>query len=173
MAVIRTKAGESSTIQEDVLRRELARELQAPADDTRPMRQPIIFENEVTADGALHVIVVWERWLLARDGNRAKIIHEAYESGAPDRAERIVTATGVTTEEAVGLGLLRWRVKYTGEDWEKVRQFFEDEGAIVTPFGPQLRLPDRVSAEDAYRRLVAATGDPEHLRIVEDDQSWY
>ena len=170
MPVIRTQAAGPSSIAEDVLRRELARELSAHAAEDEPVRQPIIFENEIAADRSVDVTVVWEKWRFMPTGRRASIIVEAYETASPQTAGRIATVVGATTGEAIELGLLPWAVEYTGPappGDPAVTKLMLEHGAVQTDAGLVLRLPDRRSAELTHRVLVDRTSAPGYWKIVE------
>ncbi|TWT44643.1 hypothetical protein RAS1_10580 [Phycisphaerae bacterium RAS1] len=147
MPVIRTKAIEQSTVLEDALRRELAAELTAAEDDGKPLQQPIVLQNEVEDPGqSIHVTVVWERWRPVSAGTRTKIIEEAYRSELPGYADRIATAFGMTTLEAVDAGLLPWEVVTR----DGAILWF---GGVETERGPLLRLPTRKYAERAAEAI--------------------
>ncbi len=156
MAVIRSRAGtDSSTLQEDVLRRELIAELRHAADQDLPFRQPIIFENEIGPERALHVTVVWERWILLPEERRLRVIFDAYDSVAPPGGSRVSVASALTTQEAISAGLLPYAVERTQDGYEDrsgvVRELLEAEGA-VNP-GGLLRFPTRDLAELTLQRL--------------------
>ena len=161
MSVIRTKSQEPTSIVEDVLRRELVRELQTQDEGDRPLRQPIVFQNEISSQDGWHVIVVWEKWRAVSVDVRPKIIAEAYESVFREHS-RLLTANGMTTQEAIDLGLLPWKIEALDPSRlnsdNDFRQPFVDEGGVETPFGWELRFPDQRSAEAALQRLNAHRG---------------
>ncbi len=175
MPVIRTKSSDESSLKEDVLRRELARELgrefEAHAEEGEDvLRQPIIFENEI-GDQGIHVTVVWERWRLVPESRRHQIIRDAYESALPDRADHLLTARGLTTDEASSMGLLPWRIEYISNSWlDRKEEIMRLHGAVETPHGLVMRYPDRHSADVVVRRLEHATGAAGCWRVLEDSE---
>ncbi|MCG3128143.1 MAG: hypothetical protein CHACPFDD_03019 [Phycisphaerae bacterium] len=171
MPVIRTRVFESSTVLEDVLRRELSRELQTQPSDEQPLLQPLIFQNENSQDGGLNVWVVWEKWRLLPASQRAKIIYEAYETAEPAKAPKIVTVNPVTTQEAIDLGLLPWRVEcieLDRGDGPGLRELMRNEGAVDIDAGLVLRFPDKHSAEAARERLSRLSKRPRAWSVEED-----
>jgi hypothetical protein len=169
MPLIRSQSSpETAGIKELV--QELAGELRSPLDVSRPLRQPVIIENEVGTERTLHVVVIWERWQLIPAPDRSSVIMQAYESAASDRIERIMMTLGVTLEEAVDLGLMPYGIEPTVRKTdeacpENVERLMRQEGAVVTPSGLLLRFPSLEGANASYERL-ARQSDPRFWAIV-------
>ncbi len=173
MPLIHTKAAAGKAGQEDELIEELARELVAEANADQPVVQPFILEQTMRASNALHVAVVWEKWRLIHAGGRGSVIMKAYEIAAKDRVDLITIAMGVTTEEAIDLGLLPYGIETTVRKdgdvtVEQIRTWMKEEGAMATPSGLLLRLPNCELAKSAYDRLVRKSS-PNHWALVQTD----
>src|SRR5262249_2770979 len=111
MPVIRPQLSQEQPQREESLVQQLAAELTAVPDTTAPMRQPLIIEEPLGQADSLHVSVIWEHWRLIDAGRRSLAILNAYELAAPDRVNQITIAMGVTTEEAVDVGLLPYGIE--------------------------------------------------------------
>jgi hypothetical protein len=171
MPLIRSKSPLQSTPAEHELVQELVREIGESADVNKPLRQPIVIENEIPQTDAFHVTVIWERWRLVTAGHRSGVIVRAYEQAAPDRADKITIALGATTEEAIDLGLLPFAVGTTVKNGDSVdpkylRKLMRDEGAVESPSGMLLCYPSMDSAMAARERL-ARLSKPEYWAVIE------
>ena len=154
---------------EAALAAELARELERDPSPEEPFAQPIIFERDVPQTKTVHVTVVWEKWRSVGIDARDRIIMQAYEKIFPDKVDQITIAMGMTTDEAVDVGLLPYGIEpmvRAGElTDEQVRTMMRNEGAVETPSGLQLRFPSLELANRAYERLAAGS-DQKHWSIV-------
>ncbi len=91
----------------DRLVRKLAQELQSPG--AQP--QPLILESEIPATKSRHVHVIWDDWSKLSEEERADVILDAYSTAeGQNYAEQIAIAIGLTSSEALALGLLPWKV---------------------------------------------------------------
>jgi hypothetical protein len=138
----------------------LVSELRQSVTSDQPVHQPIILENEIGQTHTLHVVVIWQRWQIVPTGQRSGLIIRAYDEAAADRADRITIAMGVTTEEAIELGLLPFEVvpvirKEDNIDAETVRELMREEGATESANRIVLRFPSLEMAESAFRRLCS------------------
>jgi hypothetical protein len=159
MPLIRSKIVPDTVDREDELVQELSRELMSEESTDQPITQPFIIEHKMPPTQYLHVSVVWEKWRLIPAGRRGGIIMKAYEKTASDRVNDITIAMGITTEEAVDLGLLPFAVvptirKNDQISEEQVVQWMKEEGAILTSSGLILRFPNKDLAEAAWERLI-------------------
>lgn len=171
MAVIRNPSPTLAPALPDEMLAVLKQELAAPPSLDAPLRQPLIIEQDLPQTQTLHVAVVWEKWRLVEAGERSAMVLHAYERAAPGRVDAITIAMGVTTDEAIDLGLLPYGIIPTIKKDEPLtrdaaRVLMREEGAVDTPSGLMLAFPNEESATAAYRRLVAKT-KPEYWTITQ------
>lgn len=158
MPLIQSNTLTNQTDDENQLVQELYDEMVRAVNTSQPITQPFIIEQKISPTNYLHVTVVWEKWRLISAGRRGAVIMKAYEKAAPDRVNDITIAMGVTTEEAIDLGLLPFEVVPTirkSDDFteEQQKMLMKDEGAIATPSGLSLRFPSRNLADTVCERL--------------------
>jgi hypothetical protein len=139
--------------------KKLAQELKLPG--TQP--QPLILEEEVPATGSRHVHVIWDQWKKLPDEERTDVIIEAYgQAESKEYAEQITIASGLTSAEALALGLLPWRLEPTLTQDERSEADCEQalrKEADFTLLGVKhamdhgLRYARREDADAALKRL--------------------
>ncbi|MCB9865070.1 MAG: hypothetical protein H6816_00310 [Phycisphaerales bacterium] len=171
MPLIRSKSASNLAQLEAELSHELAAELKNSVDADKPLRQPIILENEIPQTSSFHVAVIWERWRQIPASHRSGVIVQAYAQVAPQRADRVTIALGATAEEAVDIGLLPFAIVSTIKNGDPVEpqrltQLMRDEGAVESSTGLLLGFPSRDAALAAYERL-AHQSKREYWAVVE------
>jgi hypothetical protein len=100
------------------------------------------------------------------------MILEAFAQANPGKKDLVSTAVGRTTEEAITLGYLPYRIApaahHIGEDkWERIDAALKEEGAVKTATGLQLRFERLDEAQDALLRLQEKIPGP-YWTIVEE-----
>jgi hypothetical protein len=136
--------------------------------------QPAILEEEFPQTKSRHVYVIWDRWSSVADDERTDVILRAYAKleGA-EQAENIALAVGVTSSEAMEIGLLPFLVT----ERNIVRDFLEYERAkseemANTILGKrELRYPTDEAAKAAINRLQAMLPDSQWQIIHEINRS--
>jgi hypothetical protein len=108
----------------------------------------------------VHVAVIWDEWKDLTPEERARVLREAYAKANRRRGYTITAAVGVTSEEALRLGLLPYSIVTTRRAGDKVlldelSRAMASAGGVPVRIGTsaQLRFPTLEAAEDAYRLL--------------------
>ncbi|NQU21234.1 MAG: hypothetical protein HQ567_08125 [Candidatus Nealsonbacteria bacterium] len=136
---------------------ELTKELMNPQD----IGQPIILEDETLETNSLRVHVIWERWAEWSGELRSRIVLESYERAFPgDARPQITLVLGLTVSEAIGIGLLPFKIMAARERagmplTPEYRQALLDAGATMPLRGndPQLRCATFDAAEATIKHL--------------------
>jgi hypothetical protein len=133
---------------------ELAEELSHPTG----RHQPRIIRNPLPKLGKTDLVVIWDRWDGLPFPARSDLILEACEGAEEGLSGKIYTAIGRTTEEAISLGFLPFRIAVADHrvpegDRAKIETALSDLGAAETSEGPQLRFERLDEAQDALLRL--------------------
>jgi hypothetical protein len=135
--------------------KKLLRELNSPGGAI----QLFILEEHVAVTKSRHIHVIWDAWRYLSFEERAEIVLDAYGQAEGQSAEDIAV-TGLTPEEAVGFGLLPYKVQAVrwrdGRGSPEVFQKAFDEEAARTLLGSrasQLRYARLEDAEQALPRL--------------------
>ena len=135
---------------------------------------PVIFELPTDQANQVDVIVVWEAWKSLPIEARSEVVRDAYDRFArvlessihqidPSKPlEPLVptpaSVTCATWDDLTTSDLLPYKIQPTaGEDEvdpEDVRLLMIEAGPIWTPFGVQLRFPNKEMATDVYVRLM-------------------
>lgn len=137
----------------------LIRELTTPGDAV----QPLILEEHSPTTKMRIIYVIWDAFEGSSFEERNDLILDAYKQFEGEAAEdNVVTATGLTAEEAVAYGLLPYRVepkrrktdRYSADDY---RQAMAEEAkrTLLGPDAEELRYVRLEDAEDARKRLQA------------------
>jgi hypothetical protein len=135
---------------------------------------PVIFELPTDQANQVDVIVVWEAWKSLPLEARSQVVRDAYQRFArvlesslhqidPNKPRDLLvptpaSVTCATWDDLTTLDLLPYKIQPTaGEDAfdpEDARLLMTEVGAIWTPFGVQLRFPNKEMATDVYARLM-------------------
>ena len=135
---------------------------------------PVIFELPTDQANQVDVIVVWEAWKSLPPEARSEVVRDAYQRFArvlesslhqidPNKPRDLLvptpaSVTCATWDDLTTLDLLPYKIQPTaGEDAfdpEDARLLMTEVGAIWTPFGVQLRFPNKEMATDVYARLM-------------------
>jgi len=134
---------------------------------------PVIFELPTDQANRVDVIVVWEAWKSLPPEARSEVVRDAYQRFArvlesslqidPNEPRDLLvptpaSVTCATWDDLTNLDLLPYKIQPTaGEDAfdpEDARLLMTEVGAIWTPFGVQLRFPNKEMATDVYARLM-------------------
>jgi hypothetical protein len=135
---------------------------------------PVIFELPTDQPDQVDVIVVWEAWTSLPTQVRSEVVRDAYDRFArvlessthqlnPSKPRELLvptpaSVTCATWEDLTTFDLLPYKIQpLAGEDevdLEDVRLLMIEAGAIWTPFGVQLRFPNKEMATDVYARLM-------------------
>jgi hypothetical protein len=135
---------------------------------------PVIFELPTDQANQVDVIVVWEAWKSLPPEARSEVVRDAYQRFArvlesslhqidPNKPRDLLvptpaSVTCATWDDLTTLDLLPYKIQPTaGEDAfdpEDARLSMTEVGAIWTPFGVQLRFPNKEMATDVYARLM-------------------
>jgi hypothetical protein len=127
-------------------------------------RQPLILEERVPVTKSRHVHVIWDAWKDLAADQRSAIIVDAYRQAEGDEAAAEVTiAGGVTTHEALALGLLPFKVVPAGkrndptspDDYHRAMEA-EARQTLLGPRAKELRYARLEDAEQAHDRLEQA-----------------
>lgn len=146
------------------LRSQLVQELCAELKASRGV-EPIILEEILGPSRSRHIQVLWSRWEQVPEEVRTDVILEAYQQAEPDTtAGDIAVAVGLTPDDALALGLLRfivvpmWRGTNDPISREKYEQAIESERprTLLGGRARELRYATMADAEDAVRRLESA-----------------
>lgn len=134
--------------------------------------QPRVIWNPLPLSGKLDLIVIWERWKGLPFADRSDLILDACELHKVDLRDQVYTAIGRTTDEAIGLGYLPYRIapvshRIDPQDWDRIDKAMLEEGAVRTDSGLQLRFPSLDEAQDSFLRLQARVPGP-YWSIVEE-----
>jgi hypothetical protein len=137
---------------------------------------PVIFELPSEQINKVHVIVCWEEWKNLPIEARKAVVRDAYarfarvletsipniDVGQPKEPLAPVPASvnAITWEDLATSDPLPYRIMPTAEardedDEEFFRLLMIERGAIWTPFGPQLRLPNKEMAAQVHALLIA------------------
>ena len=142
---------------------------------------PVIFELPTDQANQVDVIVVWEAWKSLPTEARSQVVRVAYQRFAkvlessihqndPSKPMDLLvpspaSVTCATWDDLTTLDLLPYKIQPTAAedafDPDDARLLMIEVGAIWTPFGVQLRLPNREMATDVHTRLM--TEMPEAL----------
>lgn len=126
--------------------------------------EPLILEEIIGPSRSRHIQVIWSRWEHVPDETRTDIILEAYQRTQPDTtAGNIAVAVGLTPDDALALGLLRFNVvpmwrpsdSLSREDYEKAMDS-ERHLTLLGNRSRELRYATMTDAEDAVQRLESA-----------------
>jgi hypothetical protein len=149
---------ESRSPRHDRFMRRLVEELTSPGTGLQPM----ILEERVRGTGSRHIHVIWDDWKGLSDEQRAEIVIDAYTQAEGEEAVSDITiAEGLTTEEALVLGLLPYVVEPLAKEamtrTDHRRVFAEEAGrTLLGGNASQLRYPRREDANAAVKRLKKA-----------------
>jgi hypothetical protein len=135
---------------------------------------PVIFELPTDEANRVDVIVVWEAWQSLPVEARIEVVRAAY-----DRFEKVLESSVHTIdpgkpreplaptpasvicaswEDLTTFDLLPYKIQPgaggSEVDLEDVRLLMIEVGAIWTPFGVQLRFPNKEMATSVYTRLM-------------------
>lgn len=174
MPVIRNGTRQSARAAE--LTRRLADELVRE----QPAGQPVVYENRIGASSRYNVTVLWDDWAGLDRVARSRVILDAYELTDPTKTGQIAIAQGLTTAEAVSLGLLPFAVfphldPAPGKDILVVLPIDADRRrAVLEQFGKEPGVTRDASGglELRFRTLSEAAGAANRLRIAMPDVNW-
>ena len=134
--------------------------------------QPLIVEESVGT--GRYVYVVWDQWEHWPEQDRTDLILEAYDKVEPAMREMLINAVGVTAEQALDLGLLRFRiapVPKRDHDYDKSRVMAtianEQKHTVLGDHAGELRYASVEEAEQARLRLEREYRDV-HWVITEE-----
>jgi hypothetical protein len=153
--------------------KELVRELTSPGDG----RQPLILEEHSPSTKLRVIYVIWDAFEGSSFEERNDIILDAYKQiEGESTADNVVTATGLTAEEAVPFGLLPYRVepkprktdRYTADDYARVMAE-EAKQTLLGAEADELRYVRLEDAEEARRRLKSKL--PGSNWVVQHDEA--
>ncbi len=144
--------------------RELVRELSSPGKGL----QPLILEEHSPTTQTRIIYVIWDAFEGSSFEERNDVILDAYkQSEGEEIEENVITATGLTAEEAVAYGLLPYRIepkrrKTDRHPPESYRRAIEEE-AKQTLLGPgagelrYVRLEDAEATRGRLKRSLAGS----------------
>jgi hypothetical protein len=135
---------------------------------------PVVFELPAEEPGRANVIVYWDAWKSLPVDGRVSVVRDAYARYAkmiessihyidPSQPKSTfvpepLTVYAITWEDLPKLDLLPYKIEpnVRGDeiDPDDVRLLMMENGAIRTPFGLQLRLPNKEIAADVHARLM-------------------
>lgn len=140
--------------------KDLARELTSPG--RKP--QPLILEQRIAATRSRHIHVIWDAWKDLSDEQRTDVILDAYrQTEGEEVIDSIMIAIGVTAQESLAIGLLRFKVEPLRKrvdpiPLEDYQRAMDDEArnTVLGPKARELRYATEEDAKQAYERLLAA-----------------
>ncbi|MBN2579169.1 MAG: hypothetical protein JXB10_09280 [Pirellulales bacterium] len=121
--------------------------------------QPLIIEEHPPGSGKFRVYVIWDQWANCPQEIRNKIIFEAYSKALGNEyRQNIYLAMGLTVSEAVGIGILPYKIEclIKAEETEKYKKCIDamhELGAWERNNQPELRFSSREDADQAYEKL--------------------
>lgn len=122
--------------------------------------EPLIVENRIAQTKSVHVVVIWDQWRDMPPTDRSNVILEAYSKSKRLRGLTITIAMGLTSEQALRMGLLPYSIVVTRRNGDapalkQLEAAMERAGGVVLKVGSstQLRFPTQTQVEEAYRKL--------------------
>ncbi len=147
---------------------ELAGALSGPGGVDRPR----IIRNPLPRLGKVDLLVIWDRWGDLPFRARSELILDACDKAQEGLRDKVYMATGRTTEEAISLGYLPFRIavathRVPAGDRARIEAALADLGAVETSAGPQLRFERLDEAQDTLAQLGERVPGP-YWTIVEE-----
>lgn len=127
--------------------------------------EPRIIRKTIGRSGLQDLMVIWEGWKGIPLEERTATILEANDTLEGTVKTDIYLAQGLTTDEAIALGYLPFRVEpivKSGEnvDLERILTAMKEEGGVETSTGLQLRFTSLEEAQEAFVRLQKKVSGP-------------
>ena len=129
----------------------------------QPIGQPVVYENRIGQSPRYSVTVIWDAWDGMDRVARSRVILDAYELADPSKTGQISIAVGLTTADAVSMGILPFAVVPHVEhkddivQREAVKDILRQEPGVVSGVhGLELRFRTLSEASEAVRRLESA-----------------
>jgi hypothetical protein len=135
--------------------------------------QPLIIEEHPPGSGKFRVYVIWDQWANCPQEIRNKIIFETYlKVFGNEYRQNIYLAMGLTVSEAVGIGILPYKIEclLKPEETEKYKKCVDamrELGAWECDNRPELRFNSREDADKAYEELQKKVPGPHWAIVVE------
>ena len=134
--------------------------------------QPRIIRKTIGRSGLQDLMVIWEGWKGIPFEERTATILEANDTLEETIKTDVYVAQGLTTDEAIALGYLPFRIEpivksSENVDLERIVTAMKEEGGVETSTGLQLRFTSLEEAQEVFVRLQKKVSGPFWMIVQE------